>query len=96
MQKNDFLQQVIGYEYPDYHWEKDNYFIRPEYRHLVGEVLTSLSEKSNESRKNAPWCKCRPRPDPQLRAPVSLARIRSGVANTGGAFSQQALPLKPV
>lgn len=54
MQKNDFLRQVIGYEYPNYHWEKDNYFIRPEYRHLVGEVLTSLSEKSNESRKNAP------------------------------------------
>lgn len=49
MQKNDFLRQVIGYEYPNYPWEKDNYFLRPEYRHLMKEVLASSSEKSNES-----------------------------------------------
>jgi hypothetical protein len=28
MAKNDFLRQVIGYEYPNYPWEKDNYSIR--------------------------------------------------------------------
>ena len=28
MEKNDFLRQVIGYEYPTNEWEKDNYFIR--------------------------------------------------------------------
>lgn len=43
MQKNDFLRQVIGYEYPNYSWEKDNYFIRPEYQPLVREVLASLN-----------------------------------------------------
>lgn len=49
MQKNDFLRQVIGYEYPNYTWEKDNYFIRPEYKQLVKEVLAALS--SNQSEK---------------------------------------------
>jgi hypothetical protein len=42
MKKNDFLRQVIGYEYPTYEWEKDNYFLRPEYRQLVIEVLSSI------------------------------------------------------
>jgi hypothetical protein len=41
MKENDFLRQVIGYEYPTYEWEKDNYFIRPEYRRLVIDVLAS-------------------------------------------------------
>jgi hypothetical protein len=50
MQKNDFLRQVIGYEYPNYPWEKDNYFIRPEYRPLVKEVLISLNDRSTEKR----------------------------------------------
>ena len=39
MEKNDFLRQVIGYEYPTYEWEKDNYYIRPKYRDLLAEVL---------------------------------------------------------
>lgn len=39
MQKNDFLRQVISYDYPTHHWEKDNYRLRPEYRQLVVEVL---------------------------------------------------------
>jgi ribosomal protein S24E len=43
MQKNDFLRQVIGYEYPNYTWEKDNYFVRPEYQRLVREILISLN-----------------------------------------------------
>lgn len=42
MQKNDFLRQVVGYGYPNNPWEKDNYFIHPEYRNLVREVLAEL------------------------------------------------------
>jgi hypothetical protein len=46
MQKNDFLRQVIAYDYPNYAWEKDNYRIRPDYKELVREVLVELgSEK---------------------------------------------------
>lgn len=50
MQKNDFLRQVIGYEYPTYSWEKDNYFIRPDYRHVVMEVLSIF--KKNKPQGN--------------------------------------------
>jgi len=42
MKKNDFLRQVIGYEYPRYEWEKDNYFIRPQYREMVSDVLSAI------------------------------------------------------
>lgn len=42
MEKNDFLRQVIGYEYPNYDWEKDNYHIREEYRGLVESVFKEL------------------------------------------------------
>ncbi len=41
--RNDFLRQVIKYEYPNYSWEKDNFAIREGYRELVGQVLTELS-----------------------------------------------------
>ncbi len=44
MKKNDFLRQVIGYEYPNNTWEKDNYFVRPEYRELLVDVLASIPE----------------------------------------------------
>lgn len=51
MKKNDFLRQVIGYEYPTYAWEKDNYHIRPEYRQIVVDLLDSiLREKSLQYR----------------------------------------------
>lgn len=43
MQKNDFLRQAIAYEYPNYPWEKDNYHVRPEYQHLVREILMDLN-----------------------------------------------------
>jgi hypothetical protein len=43
MEKNAFLRQVIGYEYPTYPWEKDNFFIRPEYRDLVVGVLEEIN-----------------------------------------------------
>jgi hypothetical protein len=45
MEKNDFLRQVIGYEYPTHAWEKDNYFIQPEFRDLVAEVVEELRGK---------------------------------------------------
>jgi hypothetical protein len=37
--KKDFLRQIIHYEYPKYHWEKDNFSIRPEYKELVKEII---------------------------------------------------------
>ncbi len=46
LKKNDFLRQVIGYEYPTYEWEKDNYFIRPEYRQLVTTVLEAIRKEN--------------------------------------------------
>jgi len=43
--RNDFLRQVIGYEYhPDMPWMKETYYIREEYRELVREVLEKLNE----------------------------------------------------
>ena len=42
MKKNDFLRQVVAYEYPTYPWEKDHFSIREEYRSLVEEVLGEL------------------------------------------------------
>ncbi|MFA5676235.1 MAG: hypothetical protein WDA65_06885 [Christensenellales bacterium] len=40
--KNDFLRQIIMYDYPTYHWEKDNFKINPEYFELVKEVMLSI------------------------------------------------------
>ena len=54
MQKNDFLRQVIGYEYPNYPWEKDNYFIRSEYQHLVREILAESSTARTLIALNSP------------------------------------------
>jgi hypothetical protein len=45
MKKNDFLRQVIGYEYPNYEWEKDHYFVRQEYRELIGGVLEEIESR---------------------------------------------------
>lgn len=45
MTENDFLRQVVAYEYPRHHWEKDNFSIRDQYRELVKEVLAELKEK---------------------------------------------------
>jgi hypothetical protein len=45
MTKNDFLRQVVAYEYPRHHWEKDNFSIREQYRDLVKEVLVKLGKK---------------------------------------------------
>ena len=42
--KKDFLRQVIHYEYPRFHWEKDNFSIIPEYKNLVREVIEEIDE----------------------------------------------------
>ncbi|MCX6554958.1 MAG: endonuclease NucS [Candidatus Aminicenantes bacterium] len=42
MEKNDFLRQVVFYDYPRHKWEKDNFTIREQYRELVKEVLELL------------------------------------------------------
>ena len=44
MKKNDFLRQIITYEYPKYRWEKDNFRIVDEFRQLVEEILQEISE----------------------------------------------------
>lgn len=47
MEKNNFLRQVIGYGYPNYSWEKDNYRIKNEYKELVAEVLKDLQQEED-------------------------------------------------
>jgi hypothetical protein len=44
MKKNDFLRQVIKYEYPTYEWEKDNYQIREGYAELVEEIFQEFEQ----------------------------------------------------
>lgn len=44
-ERKDFLRQVVGYEYPNHYWEKDNYHIKEGYKELVSEVLSLVSEK---------------------------------------------------
>jgi hypothetical protein len=39
---NDYLRQIITFEYPNFPWEKDNFSIRPEYILLVEEILKEL------------------------------------------------------
>jgi hypothetical protein len=46
LKKNDFLRQVVIYEYPTYAWEKDNYSLRDEYKDLVSDVLKELKVES--------------------------------------------------
>ncbi len=47
--KNDFLRQVISYEYPNYHWEKDNFAIREQYKELIRDVLEESTKKKTEN-----------------------------------------------
>jgi hypothetical protein len=50
MKKNDFLRQIIAYEYPRHPWEKDNFSIRnPEYRNWVKEVLEKIEGNVSET-----------------------------------------------
>ncbi len=50
MQKNDFLRQVVEYEYPNYAWEKDNFSIREEFKDLVREVLDEIKDKTSANK----------------------------------------------
>lgn len=43
---NDFLRQIIYYDFPNHPWEKDNFKIREEYVELVTKVLNVLKSKS--------------------------------------------------
>ena len=43
---NDYLRQIINYEYPNYEWEKDNFSIRKEYKELVKTLLNELNENT--------------------------------------------------
>jgi hypothetical protein len=49
MKTNDFLRQVIEYEYPHNHWKKDNFSIKGRYRQLVTEVLEQLKPVGHTS-----------------------------------------------
>jgi len=40
--KNDFLRQVIKYEYPNQRWEKDNFKINEDHKKLIEELLIKL------------------------------------------------------
>jgi hypothetical protein len=57
VKKNDFLRQVIEYEYPHRHWEKDNFSIKDQYRQLVAEVLEQLKhpESHQSVRRKEPF-----------------------------------------
>ena len=44
MKKNDFLRQIVNYEYPRYEWEKDNFSINENYAEMVNKVLNELKE----------------------------------------------------
>ncbi len=54
--ENDFLRQVLGYSYPNHPWMKDDFFIMPQFRELLIEVLddiqatSALSERGADSR----------------------------------------------
>ena len=43
MKKNDFLRQIIKYEYPKYSWEKDNFELIEKYKKLVEEVIKEIN-----------------------------------------------------
>jgi len=43
MKKNDFIRQVISYEYPTYAWEKDNFSLREEHRELIERLLRDIA-----------------------------------------------------
>jgi ribosomal protein S24E len=46
--ENDFVRQVLGYSYPNHPWEKDDFFIRPEHRELVVQVLKEVHGDSSQ------------------------------------------------
>ncbi len=49
MKKNDFLRQILSYEYPTYAWEKDNFSLREEHSQLVAEILGELDVENDSN-----------------------------------------------
>jgi hypothetical protein len=47
MKKNDFLRQIVAYEYPNNAWEKDNFSLREEFKDLVRGVLDEIKETTH-------------------------------------------------
>jgi Predicted nuclease of the RecB family len=45
---NDYLRQIIFYEFPNHSWEKDNFKVRDEFVELVTNVLVLLKNKTSE------------------------------------------------
>lgn len=43
--KKDFLRQIIYYEYPKHHWEKDNFSIRDSCKNFVKDLLNEMSSE---------------------------------------------------
>lgn len=43
----DYLRQVISFETPNHWWEKDNFSVRPQYKHIVEEVLEDLKQTTS-------------------------------------------------
>ena len=60
MKKNDFLRQVIAYDYPTNSWEKDNYSIRDGYSDLVREILGELGTEQREGNSETQISPLRP------------------------------------
>lgn len=48
--ENDFLRQVLGYSYPNHPWMKDDFFVRPQFRELLVEVLGDIRSSSPSMR----------------------------------------------
>lgn len=46
LSKNDFLRQIIAYEYPNHPWEKDNFKLNDKYRAIV-ERVSSCPDNSS-------------------------------------------------
>jgi len=44
----DYLRQIVSYEFPNYHWEKDNFKIRDGYKDIVKEVLDELNQAQRQ------------------------------------------------
>jgi len=47
-EKNDFLRQIIKYDYPKYEWEKDDYSVNPKYADLVKVVINKIDESDRD------------------------------------------------
>lgn len=42
--EKDFLRQIISYEYPNNTWEKDNFYLKDEYKDMVEDIIQELKD----------------------------------------------------